>query len=94
MHTHIRETELKEEELKQHEETITKRDEELRIQEEQMEKCKKICYVISLHAVGSRLCVVILISICCNFNLFYVSYFNFLCNFFSNSLSTQRGLKW
>jgi hypothetical protein len=42
MHTHIRETELKEEEeLKQREETITKRDEELRIQEEQMEKCKK-----------------------------------------------------
>jgi hypothetical protein len=41
-----------------------------------------MCYVIPLHAIGSRLCVVILISICCNFNLFYVSYFNFLCNFF------------
>jgi hypothetical protein len=48
-----------------------------------------MCYIISLHAVGSTLCVVITISMycipismCSNFNLFYVSYFKILCNCF------------
>jgi hypothetical protein len=40
------------------------------------------CYIISLHGVGSTLCVVILINMCCNPNLFYVPYFKFLCNYF------------
>jgi hypothetical protein len=33
---------------------------------------KKICYIISLHAVGSMLCVVIPISMSYNSNLFYI----------------------
>jgi hypothetical protein len=33
---------------------------------------KKICYIISLHAVGSTLCVVIPISMSYNSNLFYI----------------------
>jgi hypothetical protein len=52
---------------------------------------KETCYDISLHAVGSILCVVIPISMCVsqfvcviNFNLFYVSYFKFLYNCFLN----------
>jgi hypothetical protein len=64
MHTHIRENQLKkEEEIKQREEALTKCDEELSIREEQLEKHKnKIYYVISLHAVGSTLCIIIQIS--------------------------------
>jgi translation initiation factor 1 (eIF-1/SUI1) len=42
MHTHIRETELnEEEELKQCKEALKKREEELRIREEQLVKRKK-----------------------------------------------------
>jgi hypothetical protein len=41
-----------------------------------------MCYIILLHAVGSTLCVIISINMCCNPNLFYVSYFKFLCNYF------------
>jgi hypothetical protein len=54
----------------------------LRIQEEQLENHKKKYDVISLHAVGNMLCVIILISMRCDSNLFYVSYFKFLYNFF------------
>jgi hypothetical protein len=43
---------------------------------------KEACYIILLHAVGSTLCVVISINMCCNSNLFYVSYFKFLYNYF------------
>jgi hypothetical protein len=43
---------------------------------------KETCYIILLHAVGSTLCVVISINMCCNSNLFYVSYFKFLYNYF------------
>jgi hypothetical protein len=43
---------------------------------------KETCYIILLHAVGSTLCVVISINMCCNPNLFYVSYFKFLYNYF------------
>jgi hypothetical protein len=43
---------------------------------------KEMCYIILLHAVGSTLCFVIPSSMCCNSNLFYVSYFKFVCNFF------------
>jgi hypothetical protein len=43
---------------------------------------KQTCYIISLHAVCSTLCVVISINMCCNPNLFYVPYFKFLCNYF------------
>jgi hypothetical protein len=41
-----------------------------------------MCYTISLHVVCSALCVVILINMCCNLNLFYVPYFKFLYNYF------------
>jgi translation initiation factor 1 (eIF-1/SUI1) len=80
MHTHMRETKLKveEEEFKQLEEALKKREEKLRIREEQFENGKKMCYIISMHAVGSTLCIVISINICCNPNLFYVPYFIFL----------------
>jgi hypothetical protein len=43
---------------------------------------KETCYIILLHAVGTTLCVVISINMCCNPNLFYVSYFKFLYNYF------------
>jgi hypothetical protein len=43
---------------------------------------KETCYIILLHAVGSTLCVVISINMCYNPNLFYVSYFKFLYNYF------------
>jgi hypothetical protein len=43
---------------------------------------KETCYIISLHVVGSTLCVIISINICCNPNLFYISHFNFLYNYF------------
>jgi hypothetical protein len=39
-------------------------------------------YIILLHAVNSTLCVIISINMCCNPNLFYVSYFKFLYNYF------------
>jgi hypothetical protein len=49
MHTHMGETELKEEEeLKQHEEALKKWEEELRILDEQLEKRKKK-HVMSFH---------------------------------------------
>jgi hypothetical protein len=41
-----------------------------------------MCYIISLHVVGNTLCVVISINMCCNANLFYVSYFKFVYNCF------------
>jgi hypothetical protein len=43
---------------------------------------KEMCYIILLHTVDSTLCVVISINMCCNPNLFYILYFNFLCNCF------------
>jgi hypothetical protein len=43
---------------------------------------KETCYNISFYAVGSILCVVILINMYYNPNLFYVSYFNFLYHYF------------
>jgi hypothetical protein len=95
MNTHMRENKLKEEEeeeeeeeIKQREEAFKKWEDELRIWKKQLEKRKKICCIISLHAVGSTFCVIILInmccipiSVCCNSSLFYVSYFKFLCKF-------------
>jgi hypothetical protein len=44
----LRETELKEEELKQYKEALRKGEEELRIRKEQLDKCKKKC-VTSFH---------------------------------------------
>jgi hypothetical protein len=77
------EIELKEEEeLKQNEEALKKWEGELRIREEQLEKRKKMCYIISLYTVGSTLCVVISINIRCNPNLFHVSYLKFIYNCF------------
>jgi hypothetical protein len=66
IYTHMRENELKEEEeeLKQREKTLKKggriNDTGGIIGEAQ----KEICYIISLHIVGSTLCVVISINIC------------------------------
>jgi hypothetical protein len=84
----MRETERKEEEIKQYEEALKKREKKCSIREEQWKKRKKMCYVIS-HAVGSTLCVVMSISMCripinmCyNFKLFYISYLKFLYNYF------------
>jgi hypothetical protein len=78
----MREIELKEEEeeLKQCVEALKKRKGELRTREEQLEKCKKKC-VTSFYCT-STLCVVISINMCCNPNLFYILYFNFLYNCF------------
>jgi hypothetical protein len=72
MHTHMRETELSEGGGRIE-------DTRGRIREVQ----KEMCCIILLHAVGSTLCFVIPSSMCCNSNLFYVSYFKFVCNFFS-----------
>jgi hypothetical protein len=83
MHTHMIEIELKEEEeVKQHEEALKKWKEELRNTGGTIEEAQKeMCYVILLHAVGSTLCVIIPISMCYNFNLFYISYFIFFMYF-------------
>jgi hypothetical protein len=43
---------------------------------------KEMCYFILLHTVGIMLCVVISISMCYNPNLYYLLYFQFLCNLF------------
>jgi hypothetical protein len=80
MHTHMRETEPKEEEwLKEGEEALKKRE---RIEDTRgLEKCKKMCYIILLHAVDSTLCVVISI------NMYRI--LKFYAIVFSNSLFTK-----
>jgi hypothetical protein len=42
---------------------------------------KETCFIISLYAVGNTLCVTISINMCCNLNLFYVTYLKKLCIF-------------
>jgi hypothetical protein len=52
MHTHMRKTELKEEEeVRQHDQAIKKREEELRIQKEQLENVKRVHHVLPLYTV-------------------------------------------
>jgi hypothetical protein len=49
---------------------------------ETIEEAQKVtCYIILLHAVGSMLCVVILINMCC-ISIYFLSNFKFLCNYF------------
>jgi hypothetical protein len=58
-HTHERnwtEGEEKGEDVKQREESLKKQEEELMMRGEQLEKRKKVCYIISLHAIDSTLC--------------------------------------
>jgi hypothetical protein len=43
---------------------------------------KETCYMILLHIIGSMLCVIISMNMCCNSNLFYVLHFKFLYNYF------------
>jgi hypothetical protein len=83
MHIHMRETKLKEEEELKNMKKLSKSGRKIKDMWGIIgEVRKETCYIILLHIVGSMLCVVIPISMYCNSNLFYVSYFKFLCNYF------------
>jgi hypothetical protein len=62
----------------------------MRIHEEQLEKRKKeICYIILLHALGTTLCVIILINMCCISIYFMYHILNFYAIVFLNLLFTK-----
>jgi hypothetical protein len=92
MHTHMREIELKEEEELKQCEALKKwrggggvEDTGGTIGEAQ----KEMCYIISLHTVGSTLCVVISINMCCIPIYFMYCILIFYAIIFSNSLSAK-----